>query len=278
MTRLRLGELALNVEREGAGRPLLLLHGLTGSLRTWDPFLDRFGTVARTVAVDLIGHGDSDAPLEPSRYAMDRCVADLVELLDLLGLDRVAVLGYSMGGRIALQLAATRPERVEAVIVESGSPGLATSEERAARRASDEALAVAIELDGVAAFVDRWERMPLFAPQARLPEEQRAALRTQRLRNRPVGLANSLRGMGTGQQESLWDRLETLRAPALVVVGELDEKYREIGAQMVARLPAAALEVVPGAGHAVHVERPAELAKVVVRFLGATPSSGFEGV
>ncbi len=246
---------------------ILLLHGFTGDGDAWRkhaPVLARHATV---VAVDLIGHGRSDAPSDPARYDMARCVADLLVVLDHLGLSRVAVLGYSMGARVALHLAAAASDRVSALILESGSPGLAAEEERRARRDSDEALAVRIERDGVERFVDYWEALPLFATQRRLPAAVRIVQRRQRLCNSAVGLANSLHGMGTGVQASLWGRLVEMQAPTLLIVGALDDKFGAIGAAMAAALPHARLAVVPDAGHTVHLEQPAEFDRLVTDFL-----------
>lgn len=259
--------LRLNLESVGVGRPLLLLHGFTGSAATWRPHLPRFARYRRTIAVDVIGHGRSAAPPDGERYRMERCVEDLLLLLDTLDVARFDLLGYSMGGRVALRLAVAAPERVAALILESASPGLANVAERDARVAADEALAASIGRDGLDAFVDRWERLPLFSSQAALPPRVRARLRRQRLQNTPLGLMNSLRGMGTGRQEPLWDRLPLLDIPTLLVVGELDETYRAIGRRMAAALPRADLAVVPGAGHAVHLEQPAAFAQAVRSFL-----------
>lgn len=265
--RVLANDISLNVELAGDGPALLLLHGFTGAAATWAPFVGRLNG-RRTIAVDLIGHGGSDAPADSERYRMERCVADLCAVLDALGVTRADVLGYSMGGRVALHLAAAAPERVRALVLESSSPGIADPAERRARLAADEALAAAIERDGLAAFVDRWERLPLFASQAALPAETRARLRAQRLRNDPAGLAASLRGMGAGRQESLWDRLGSLGMPALLIAGELDEKYRAIAGAMASAMPGARAEIVPGAGHAVHLERPHAFLDAVLSFLG----------
>ena len=248
---------------------ILLLHGFTGGVNAWcehAPVLARHATV---VAVDLIGHGRSDTPSDPARYGMEQCVTDLLAVLDHRGLARVAVLGSSMGARVALHLAAAAPDRVPALILESGSPGLAAEEERRARRDSDEALAARLERDGVEAFVDYWEALPLFATQRGAPVAVQIVQRRQRLYNSATGLANSLRGMGTGVQVSLWDRLGEIHMPTLLIAGAWDDKFRAIGRAMAAALPHARLAIVPDAGHTVHLEQPAEFDRLVVDFLEA---------
>lgn len=251
----------------GNGPPLLLLHGFTGTRRTWDGQLAAWRDAFRCVAVDLLGHGASEAPGDQERYRMERAVEDLRALLDAIGIRHAHVLGYSMGARVALHLALAAPDRVRGLIIESGSPGLRDPRERADRLASDGALAARIEREGVEAFAAWWERQPLFATQAALPPATREAVRAQRLGQTTAGLANSLRGMGPAAHEPLWDRLGEIRAPTLVVSGELDPRYRRIGEEMVALLPGARHVVVGGSGHAVHLERPAEFARSVRGFL-----------
>ena len=222
------------------------------------------------MAVDLLGHGDSDCPADPRRYRMESCVEDLVSLLDRLGIRRAAVLGYSMGGRVALHLALSAsggPERLWALVLESASPGIEDVSDRAARARSDADFADDIERDGLEAFVERWQALPLFASQARLPVAGRDELRRQRLQNDPQGLAGSLRGLGAGQQEPVLGRMDEIRIPVLLLTGALDDKYRELARRMAAALPCARTESVPDAGHAVHLERPQAFAGAVRGFL-----------
>lgn len=271
MTRVELpGGFGLNVEIAGDGPPLVLLHGFTGSARSWGPFGDLLASRFTTVAVDLVGHGESDAPDDLEHYTMERCVEDTVTAVAKLGFERAAWLGYSMGGRTALHVAAAEPAAVSALVLIGASAGLDCVEDRLARRSSDEALAARIEREGVEAFVDYWENIPLFATQKSLPEEVRARVREGRLRNRAKGLANSLRGMGTGAQEPLHERLGELAMPALVLAGELDVKYVQIGEQLAALMPNARFEAIPGAGHAAQLERPDETAAAIFRFFDTT--------
>lgn len=264
--RIAVNGINLNVAVSGEGPALLLLHGFTGSSATWKPFLSSWPGLT-VIAVDLPGHGASDSPADPARYSMERCVKDIVALMDRLGVERAAALGYSMGGRVALHLALAAPERLRALVLESASPGIEAPAERAARRESDEALAASIDKDGVEAFVSHWEALPLFASQARLPAAAREELRRQRLANNAAGLAGSLRGQGAGEQEPLWRRLHEINVPALVVAGELDEKYSALTHRMAAAMPNARAEVVAQAGHAIHLEQSNAFATLVRRFL-----------
>jgi 2-succinyl-6-hydroxy-2,4-cyclohexadiene-1-carboxylate synthase len=254
------------VDRDTQARtPLLLLHGFTGSSANWAGLLPRFGR--RTVAPDLLGHGRSAAPKAPARYAMENAAADLAALIEHTVAEPVHLLGYSMGGRLALYFALTHPSLVKTLTLESASPGLADPAARAERRVADEALAGAIEADGIDAFVERWERLPLFASQARLPAPVRAALRGERLANDPLGLANSLRGMGTGAQASCWPWLREVNLPTLLIVGALDEKFCAINCLMQERMPHAHLSIVDDAGHTVHLEAPDRFQQQVERFI-----------
>jgi 2-succinyl-6-hydroxy-2,4-cyclohexadiene-1-carboxylate synthase len=241
----------------GEGRTLLMLHGFTGSSRIWEGF--HFPSW-RILAVDLLGHGESDAPLDAERYRIEKAAADLAEMVENVS----AVAGYSMGGRLALYFALHFPEKVRSLILESASAGLETEEERSARAASDLALADSIERDGTAAFVERWERLPLFAAQT---PEQRAAQRPVRLAQRPHGLANSLRGMGAGAQPPLWGQLHEIAIPTLIVTGGLDAKYCALGERMAALMPNAQHLVIPMAGHTPHLEQPEVFKAAVQSFL-----------
>ncbi|GAC1392384.1 MAG: 2-succinyl-6-hydroxy-2,4-cyclohexadiene-1-carboxylate synthase [Ktedonobacteraceae bacterium] len=258
-THIHVNGISISVEQRGStDQPVLvLLHGFTGSALGWGRHLDTFTQYGfRVIALDILGHGQSDAPIDPQRYTIEQCQADILAVLDTLGVHKgeAILLGYSMGGRIALYVAFSGFFR--ALILESASPGLADPSEREQRRSSDEQLAAKIERDSIEAFVNYWEQLPLFASQQRLSYEQRQALREQRLQNRTIGLANSLRGVGTGVQPALHERLATLSIPVLLLAGILDTKFCNIARQMAQLLPNAQVYIVTGAGHAVHLEQP----------------------
>jgi 2-succinyl-6-hydroxy-2,4-cyclohexadiene-1-carboxylate synthase len=263
----RLNGVEFHVEVEGNGPPLLLLHGFTGSTRSWDEVRSELVGSARVIALDLIGHGLSASPDDPRRYTLAWSACDLLALLDALELEQVDVLGYSMGGRVALYFALHHVQRVRRLILESASPGIQDDAERERRVQSDEALAQRVLTRGIDAFVSEWQRQPLLQPAPHVSAERRAAQRAQRLNNQPIGLANSLRGMGTGQQGPLWPKLSDLQLPVLLIVGEHDLRYRETAARMHDQLPASRLCIVPGAGHTVHLDQPRCFVHHVTNFL-----------
>jgi 2-succinyl-6-hydroxy-2,4-cyclohexadiene-1-carboxylate synthase len=249
------GGRSLHHVTEGVGPgPVVLVHGFTQTQASWEPVAARLRSRWRLVRVDLPGHGGS--------AGVRAGFAEAAGLLGECG-GRAAYVGYSLGGRLCLRLALDRPELVRALVLLGASPGIADPAARAERRAADETLAAGIERDGVAAFLERWLAGPLFTT---LPPA-RAGL-ADRLANTPAGLASALRLLGAGAQAPLWDRLAGLRCPTLLVAGALDGKFAAIAAEMAAAIgPAARRALVPGAGHAAHLERPAELADLLERFL-----------
>lgn len=287
---------ALHVVRlfEGAAdlAPIVLLHGFTGDTTTWAAFADAWAAAYRRragpslYAVDLVGHGRSPDPDDPAAYRLEAQAASVCAALAAQGIDRAVWLGYSMGGRVALAAAVRHPERVAALVLVSTSPGIADDALRAERAAADEALAAAVEADGIGPFVEHWARHALFTTQDALGSAHAEAMRVQRLGNRAPAIARTLREAGAGAMAPLWERLGELAMPVLVVSGALDEKYTAIGRAIVGAMDDGTGEsaaesaerratrvVVPGAGHAVQFEAADELADRVVRWIGG-PSAG----
>jgi 2-succinyl-6-hydroxy-2,4-cyclohexadiene-1-carboxylate synthase len=255
---MRLNDLDFHVEIDGqaSAPPLLLLHGFSGSVRAWDAVRPALAAFARVISIDLIGHGRSAVPSDYQRYSLEWSARDLSRLLDEIGLETATVLGYSMGGRVALHFALNAHERCSGLILESASAGIEDDDERRLRSHNDAALAERILRDGIDAFVAEWERLPLLAPAPHVSEAVRGWQTAQRLQNDPLGLANSLRGMGAGQQAPLWSLLPEVRAPTLLIVGGRDARSGQLAQRMCALLPACTLAVVPEAGHTVHIDQP----------------------
>ena len=246
---------------------VLVLHGFTGCAESMESVVRPLVDHCRVVRLELIGHGGSDSPSERAAYTMDACSEQIAEAVDALDLGRPHLLGYSMGGRAAIAAAVAHPDRFASLVLVGATAGIEDPELRRARVAADLALADRIEREGVEAFVDFWMALPIFATQVCLGSERLERARSQRLRNDPVGLANSLRGMGAGAQEPLFGRLARFEAPVLLVVGALDAKFREIALALEARFPVARTRVIEGAGHAAHLEAPEVFAEILSAFL-----------
>ncbi|MFD2446529.1 2-succinyl-6-hydroxy-2,4-cyclohexadiene-1-carboxylate synthase [Bacillus sp. CGMCC 1.16607] len=260
-------DITYHVEICGEGHPLLLLHGFTGRGTNWMPYCSTIGNKAKLIMPDIIGHGLTEHPEVLGRYEIESVAKDCISILDQLGIEQVDLLGYSMGGRLAISLAILFPNRIRKLILESASPGLATEEARRERQQADEKLAHFIKEKGIIEFVDYWEDIPLFQSQKSLPEITRDRIRTQRLANHPIGLINSLLGMGTGSQPSYWENLKEMKAESLFIVGELDQKFCQIALQMQKSLPKAKIYKVKNAGHAIHVEQAEKFGTIVSGFL-----------
>src|SRR3954454_10295782 len=168
-----------------------------------------------------------------------------------------AVVGYSMGGRIALHASLREPARFHALTLIGVSAG---AEDRDERRRSDEALAAWIEQHSIEEVVERWEAQPVFASQ---PAELRARQRPGRLSHEPRKLAQLLRSAGQGAMPPVWDRLHELRCPVLLIAGERDERYVEAAHRMAGLIPNASVRIVPGAGHAPQLEQPLVVAELL---------------
>lgn len=244
----------------------LCLHGFTGSAASWG-FLNAYTENTRLIQVSLLGHGNTDSPQSVRRYVMSQQLADLAEILDQLKLHKVNILGYSMGGRVALSFAFRYPERVNKLILESTSPGLRSFKERMARLKHDHQLAQKIRYEGLAKFVDFWENIPLFASQKSLPADKLIQMREGRLKANSLGLARSLEGIGTGSQPSMWQALKHIKLPVLFICGRLDEKFCHMAKCMQQELEGSQLETVEYAGHTVHVEQPHFFGKIVSEFI-----------
>lgn len=233
--------------------PLVLLHGFTNTGASWNPVIAALDERYRAIAPDLRGHGSASAVRPVS-------LEGVIEDVSGLAPGEFELVGYSMGGRIALHVALALPERVKRLVLIGASPGSASARERDTRRRVDEQLADGIEQMDIAQFAERWERTPILADQ---PPEVKAAARADRVRSTPAGLAAALRALGTAALPPLWDRLGEVRMPVMMIVGGRDERFQAVAVRMGQGMPHAEVAIVAGAGHAVHLENPAEVARLI---------------
>ncbi len=213
----------------------------------WLPVAGHVARARRTVLVDFD---------EPS---LDACVDAVVRAAH-----GGAAVAYSMGARIALHAAVRHPRAFSALVLVGGTPGSEDETQRRSRRAADESLAEWMEGERIDRIVDFWQDQPVFATQ---DDDLVAAQRPGRLEHDPRTLAAMLRTTGQGAIEPLWGRLGKIAAPVLAIAGEHDDKYAAIAERMVAELQDGRVAIVPDAGHAVHLEQPEAVARLVGDFL-----------
>ncbi len=229
---------------------LRLVHGFTQTSRSWGAVEARLPYDWDIQAIDVPDGLD---------------FATTAEAVGLRGGTGVWI-GYSMGARLTLRLALDRPDLVERLVLISGSAGLEDAGQREARQASDEALAVEVEREGVGPFLDRWLDQRLFET---LPREA-AMLDDRRKGNTVHRIAHQLRILGQGAQAPLWGRLGELKVPVLLITGAYDRTYSEIAQRLATAIADARVATIPKAGHAVHLERPDEVAEALVAWLDDT--------
>ncbi|MEG0217706.1 MAG: 2-succinyl-6-hydroxy-2,4-cyclohexadiene-1-carboxylate synthase [Raoultibacter sp.] len=251
---------------EAEGTPLVLLHGFAQSSATWCDVAPVFAAQRPVFALDFAGFGQSDRPQNDEPYRLETRVAVLDALIDAIGAP-VHLLGYSMGGRVALAYTRAHAQRLASCVLESAALGPETPEERAVSNAHDAVLAERLDKNDIATFVEYWENLPLFETQRHLPPEVQQRLHEERLDNSCDALARSVRLAGQHTMPLFGETICALPMPLLYIAGMSDKKYTEI-AEMFAACGAATCALL-SAGHNVHVENPTSFCDHVQPFLQA---------
>lgn len=267
------GEVALHVlsKRPSPFRcAFVALHGFTGSGLDFESLAHLVG--GPWYCPDWPGHGESPFPAYPSQpdfYSLPHHLDIISQTVALARTDGLPVIliGYSMGGRLALHWAIKNAPLLRGLILIGTSPGLASDQERLARQLSDRQLADKIQADGIPAFLHYWQNLPLMRSQSAIPEPWKSAWLDRRANNSALGLAGSLLGVGTGALPALHHSLPELALPTLLAAGEHDEKFCRLMQEMHSRIPAAEFHAIPAAGHAAHVECPVSFADLMASFL-----------
>lgn len=243
---------------------ILALHGFTGSSLDFQPLWEtEIGSHYTWICPDFIGHGRSASPEDLEPYSLQNAITLISEARKLApDPDKVNLIAYSMGGRIALHYLAAASALPACLI--GTSPGLASADERNQRRLQDQKWIELLRKPGsIQRFCNLWEAQPLIATQAQLPDPLRSQLKERRRSNNATGLANSLACCGTGSIPSLWNQLGKFNAFKLIH-GEKDEKFAAIAGHMKQENPLIEINPIADCGHAPHLEDP----EAVMRVLG----------
>lgn len=246
---------------EASAPRVCFLHGFMGDSRDFDVAIDQLASTAYCLTLDLPGHGQTETKDGIAGYTMPAIAQGILALLTQLDFLPCHLVGYSMGGRLALDLVHRFPQSFLSVLAESASPGLATAMERQQRWHQDERWAVELETTDWTVCLAKWYNQPLFASLRDAPCFQ--PMLQRRRQNCPKTLALALRGMSTGVQLPLWEALAHFGIPITLLVGEGDVKFREINQRMARCCRAAQLVVLPDCGHAPHLEVPGLFAAAV---------------
>ena len=246
---------------------VLLIHGFTGSLEDWRYIYPNLDERFNYVGIDLIGHGKSDSPTDIEKYKPESLISQIYDILDHLSINKVIILGYSMGGRVALYFAVSYPQKIKGLILESTSVGIKNEKDRTKRIESDEELASYIEDNGTEQFAERWMDQDIFNTQRRFSDVKLQKKRNRIAQNSETGLANTLRGFGTGRMSYLAAKLNIIHCSVLLISGELDTKYCKLNAELEKKFPNAKNAVVKNAGHNTHLEESERFVQAANEYL-----------
>ncbi len=247
---------------------ILFLHGFSGCSNDWSKIFSLLGSEFQLIAIDLPGFGKSGKPRTDKFYRTEFLIRLIDEILYDLQLTGVILVGYSMGGRLALNFGLRHPQKVKALILESSSPGIKNKAEQQSRIESDAELISFININSLHDFFTFWQNLSLFATQKNLPKKKQQVILTDKIKsNSKIGLIKSLENFGQGKMESLWDDLSKLKIPTLLLSGAFDTKYASIQRQMGKLLPNSSHKIIESAGHNLHLEKPEDFVNLLREFL-----------
>lgn len=210
---------------------LVLLHGFLGSTEEWQPLMNSLADDYRCVAIDLPGHGQSahiEVSPRPSEDGFGYCCRLIKKSLNQLNIQQYQILGYSLGGRIAMHLALNDSSSITRLYLESANPGLPLSQ-RAQRIANDQKWLKILTTQSMVAFLNLWYQQPVFA---NLNEEARNKMIAERAKNRAINVAKIYQNTGLGLQQDLRPALAKLEMPVHFFSGQQDVKFFDIGVEL----------------------------------------------
>jgi len=245
---------------------ILMLHGFTGSLNDWREIHRLLNPNFNYIGIDLVGHGKSDSPIIVEKYNPQAHSKQINDILNNLSIKQAIIFGYSMGGRAALSFAINHPNKIRGLILEGTTAGIESEKIRSERIKIDEELADYIESHNIEEFVELWMSKEIFNTQRRFSNEKFKKIRKKKALNSKIGLANSLRGFGTGRMGYFGKKLNQINCPVMLITGELDTKFSQINKKLVKKFPAAHHQIIQNAGHIVHLEEPGRFVEAVEEF------------
>ena len=261
---VKVDEVVYNIRIIGKGKPIVFLHGFSESLMTFNKIQI---TDRQLIMIDQIGHGKTESPLNKNVYSLTYMTESLHDLLKILVNQPFDLVGYSMGGRLALFYASRFPKYLCNLILESTSYGIEKKMDRRLRLESDEWLMLQLKEGGIEWFVNYWSQLPIFDSQKFLSEEIKETIMIQRRLNNPNNLGLHLLTMGQGIYPCLKNQLGSLEMPVLYIAGETDYKYHHYMAGFKSECKVVTTKIMKGCGHNTHIEDPKTYSDIISRFL-----------
>lgn len=247
---------------------VLFLHGFTGSAEDWLPIIEQLTDDFNYAALDLVGHGKSDKPVNPDYYTTDSIVDQIKFVKDKISpANPIILIGYSMGGRAALSFAAAYPKEIKGLVLESASAGIKNETERIKRYEDDMKLVQFIHDHTMEEFIELWYDQEMFNTQRRFSNDKIKKLHKKKYDNSKIGMMNTLKGFSTGIMPPLHDKLKSIPVKAVLISGELDSKYTFINSKIVRGFHKAKHKVVKNSGHNTHLEEPKRFIEIITNYL-----------
>jgi 2-succinyl-6-hydroxy-2,4-cyclohexadiene-1-carboxylate synthase len=247
---------------------VLFLHGFTGCAEDWFPVFEQMPDKYNYIALDITGHGKSDSPVDPSKYTVESLTSQIKYIKDHLTPNKIFILGYSMGGRLALNYAITYPDDIKGLILESTSAGIKNDEERQKRYEGDLKIVEYIETHSLEEFIEMWQDQEIFNTQRRFSNDKLKKIKKKKASGSKIGYANSLKGFSTGIMPPVHDKLKKIPVKTLLITGDLDSKFTGINARLSKRFFKAKHKIVRNSGHNTHLEDSKRFIEIVINYLG----------
>lgn len=250
---------------------IIAIHGFTGSGQDFQPIVELTHECLNWYTLDLPGHG-SNSSLIIKDHSLEFYLDALHAITQFYKLNKFILLGYSMGGRLALHYAIQHPTSLKNLILIGASPGIENLEERQERFRQDQKLSNWILKNDTKTFIDFWMQTPLIRSQKNIPPHLFHAFLKRKYQHLPSGLAAALLALSPGKIHSIWKEIKTITCPTLIISGEKDLEYIEVGKKMTALLQNARYLSIPEAGHCAHLENLSAFSKEFLNFLSSTHS------
>ncbi|KAG0464666.1 hypothetical protein HPP92_018830 [Vanilla planifolia] len=266
------------------GKVVIFLHGFLGSSQDWIPLMKALSGTTQCIAVDLPGHGESrvryhtEVSKQEPYLSFESVTEALVKLICETTTSRVILVGYSMGGRMALHMSLKYSEKVDGAVIISGSPGLRDEITQRICISQDKSRALYLLSHGLPTFLDTWYEGSLWKSLRAHPLFNK--IKSSHGKHQDTkGLAKALTDLSIGRQRPLWNELKQCKKPLLLLVGEKDMEFRGIAEEMCREMESSPngevdgkgnlcqVFIVPDCGHAVHLENPLPVVNAMRKFL-----------